>query len=34
MCGNKIVGGIKIEREGQLGDIDRKQVNHEGAHVP
>lgn len=28
---NKLVGGIRIEREGQRGDIDRNQASDEGA---
>lgn len=31
MSGNKIVGLIRIEREGQVGGIDRSQANVEGA---
>lgn len=33
VCGNKLVGGIRIEREGQVGDIDRNQANDESALV-
>ena len=28
---NKLVGGIRIEKEGQRGDIDRNQASDEGA---
>jgi hypothetical protein len=32
VCGNKLLGGIRIEREGsKVGDIDRNQASGEGA---